>query len=150
MQREFFHDLKSLDVDVAVCGSYKWVLAPSGVAFLYIKKELLDIVSTNSWTGWIGVRDSVVERMIKGEGKLFERPLPLLDSQPANNTSRYEWGSWAWPTIVRLTESPMFLHEIGLHWSWVRIQNSTMKFIEDLTDKGFKIFPQSRKIGGVV
>ncbi len=133
-------DLRSLDVDIAVCGSYKWLLAPSGAAFLYVKRELLDTVLTNCWTGWIGVTDSVVERMIRGESRLFDRPLPLLDSEPANTASRYEWGSWAGPTVIGLTESLRFFQKIDLDSSWRRILSLTDQLIKELTERDFKIF----------
>lgn len=145
-------DLRDLDIDIAVCGSYKWLLAPSGAAFLYIKKELLDTVITNCWTGWLGVKDSVVERMIGGECRLFERPLPLLDSQPASRTSRYEWGSWAGPTVVGLTESLRFFQKINIESSWRRIQKLTSTLVNALADRGFQIFsPLERdRMSGIV
>ena len=34
-------DVKRLDVDFYACGSYKWLLGPSGAGFLYAKKEHL-------------------------------------------------------------------------------------------------------------
>lgn len=138
-------DLRNLDVDIAVCGSYKWLLAPSGAAFLYVKNELLDTILTNCWTGWIGVRDSVVERMMKGEKRLFDRPLPLLNSQPSSTASRYEWGSWAGPTVIGLAESLRFFQKIDLDSSWRRILNLTGKLINELIDKGFKIFSPIEK-----
>ena len=145
-------DLRGLDIDIAVCGSYKWLLAPSGAAFLCIKKELLDNVLTNCWTGWLGVEDSVIERMAKGETRLFERPLPLLDSQPACSASRYEWGSWAGPTVVGLAESLRFFQKINIESSWRRIQNLTSTLINELVEKNFKIFSPIEKdrMSGIV
>ncbi|MEM3398632.1 MAG: aminotransferase class V-fold PLP-dependent enzyme [Nitrososphaerota archaeon] len=133
-------NLRDLDVDIAVCGSYKWLLAPSGAALLYVKKELLDTVLTNCWTGWIGVEDSVVERMIKGETRLFERPLPLLYSRPSSSASRYEWGSWAGLTVVGLTESLRFFQKLDMNLSWKRIQKLSSKLIDELVEKDFQIF----------
>jgi len=133
-------NLRDLDVDIAVCGSYKWLLAPSGAALLYVKKELLDTVLTNCWTGWIGVEDSVVERMINGETRLFERPLPLLYSRPSSSASRYEWGSWAGLTVVGLTESLRFFQKLDMNLSWRRIQKLSSKLVDELVEKDFQIF----------
>jgi selenocysteine lyase/cysteine desulfurase len=145
-------NLRSLDIDIAVCGSYKWLLAPSGAAFLYIRRELLDTVLTNCWTGWLGVKDSIIERMVRGETRLFEKPLPLLDSQPASSTSRYEWGSWAGPTVIGLAESLRFFQKINIESSWRRIQNLTSILINELVEKNFRIFSPIEKdrISGIV
>ncbi|MCW4049775.1 MAG: aminotransferase class V-fold PLP-dependent enzyme [Candidatus Bathyarchaeota archaeon] len=35
-------DVKREDVDFYACGSYKWLLGPSGAGFLYARRELLD------------------------------------------------------------------------------------------------------------
>jgi len=145
-------DLRGLGIDIAVCGSYKWLLAPSGAAFLCIKKELLDTVLTNCWTGWLGVGDSVIERRVRGETRLFERPLPLLDSQPASSASRYEWGSWAGPTVIGLAESLRFFQKINMESSWRRIQSLTSTLINELVEKNFKIFSPIEKdrMSGIV
>jgi selenocysteine lyase/cysteine desulfurase len=145
-------DLRGLDIDIAVCGSYKWLLAPSGAAFLCIKKELLDTVLTDCWTGWLGVEDSVIERMVRGETRLFGRPLPLLNSQPASSASRYEWGSWAGPTVVGLAESLRFFQRINIESSWRRIQSLTSILINELAEKNFKIFSPVEKdrMSGIV
>lgn len=133
-------NLKELDIDIAVCGSYKWLLAPSGAALLYVRKELLDTVLTNCWTGWMGVEDSVIERMARGETRIFARPLPLLCSRPSNSTSRYEWGSWSGPTVAGLAESLRFFQKIDMDASWRRIQKLTSKLVDELVEGDFRIF----------
>ncbi|MDW7986451.1 MAG: aminotransferase class V-fold PLP-dependent enzyme [Nitrososphaerota archaeon] len=145
-------NLKELGVDAAVCGSYKWLLAPSGAAFLYIDKKLLDTFFKKCYIGWIGVEDSVVERMFKGEYKLFERPLPLLNAKPSSSVSRYEWGSWAGPTIVGLAESLRYFSRIDIELSWRRIRNLTSRLVDELIDKGFKLYSPIRedKRSGIV
>jgi selenocysteine lyase/cysteine desulfurase len=35
-------DVKRDDVDFYACGSYKWLLGPSGAGFLYVREELID------------------------------------------------------------------------------------------------------------
>ncbi|MEN2974459.1 MAG: aminotransferase class V-fold PLP-dependent enzyme [Candidatus Caldarchaeales archaeon] len=138
-------NLKELGVDIALCGSYKWLLAPSGAAFLYINKELLDTVFTRCWIGWLGVKDSVVDRMTRGEGRLFERPLPLLDAEPSSSASRYEWGSWSGPSIVGLAESLRYFRKLNIESNWRRIQKMTSMMIDELVDNGFKIYSPIRE-----
>lgn len=133
-------DLKRLGVDAAVCGSYKWLLGPSGAGFLYIRRELLDAVFEPRYVGWMGVRDSVVERMSRGEERLFERPLPLLDAEPSKSTSRYEWGSWSGPSVVGFAESLRYFARIGVEWIWRRIKGLTSMLIEGLEELGIELY----------
>ncbi|MGX0019775.1 selenocysteine lyase/cysteine desulfurase [Staphylococcus hominis] len=46
-------DVKEMDVDMLVAGTRKYMLGISGIAFMYIKKELLDQLTSNS-TGQAG------------------------------------------------------------------------------------------------
>lgn len=46
-------DVKEMDVDMLVAEREKYMLGISGIAFMYIKKELLDQLTSNS-TGQAG------------------------------------------------------------------------------------------------
>jgi len=46
-------DVKELDVDIYVSGTLKYLLGPAGVAFLYVRRELLPSL-VPSVTGWFG------------------------------------------------------------------------------------------------
>ena len=45
-------DVKAVDVDFLTSGSYKWLLAGYGVAPFYVRKELMDLVSTDRSGGF--------------------------------------------------------------------------------------------------
>ena len=44
-------DVKALDVDFYVSGALKYLLCPSGIAFLYVRPELIRSL-TPTITGW--------------------------------------------------------------------------------------------------
>ncbi|MBT6032235.1 MAG: aminotransferase class V-fold PLP-dependent enzyme [Kordiimonadaceae bacterium] len=50
-------DVKEAGIDFFGCGTYKWLLGSYGVAFFYIRKELLDIIPADR-RGMLSVSDS--------------------------------------------------------------------------------------------
>lgn len=77
-------DVKELDVDFYVSGTLKYLLGPAGVAFLYIRRELIpDLVPTI--TGWFGQKDP------------FTFDVKHFDPAPA--ARRFETGT---PPIINL------------------------------------------------
>lgn len=145
-------NLKKLGVDAAVCGSYKWLLAPSGAGFLYVDSKVMDEALTPRFLGWMGVRDSVVERMMRGEERLFERPLPMMEAEPADAASRYEWGTWSGPSVVGLSESLRYLTRLGDEWRWSRVRRLTEDFREGLEEIGASLYSpkESGRSAGIV
>ena len=49
-------NVKELDADILVCGSMKYLLGPAGIAFMYVKKDILSAFKPQA-TGWFGQRD---------------------------------------------------------------------------------------------
>jgi selenocysteine lyase/cysteine desulfurase len=65
-------DVKRDGVDFYACGSYKWLLGPSGAGFLYVRDELIDSIEPPFY-GYRGVeRHSLDEPKLKGSAKRFE------------------------------------------------------------------------------
>ena len=117
-------DVGRLGADILVSGTYKWLMGPHGVAYLYVKHDLLDEIQP-SIVGWHGVSDSVIAR-VRGGREVFGRHFDLSKTQPAKDATRFEWGTWSvisvegakaaleftikyppeerWPLIERLNE----------------------------------------------
>ena len=91
-------DVRSLGVDVLTCGTYKWLMGPHGTAFLYVKKETLDKLEPGI-VGWHGISDSVIARVRSGQ-ETFGRSFDLSRVAPANDATRFEWGTWSVITVV--------------------------------------------------
>ena len=49
-------NVKELNADILVCGSMKYLLGPAGIAFMYVKKDIIDAFKPQA-TGWFGQRD---------------------------------------------------------------------------------------------
>lgn len=65
-------DVRRDDVDFYACGSYKWLLGPSGAGFLYLKKELLEKVEP-ALPGYRGIQKHDLERpVLKRSAERFE------------------------------------------------------------------------------
>src|SRR5580700_4176894 len=71
-------DVKALDVDFFVTGTLKYLLGPPGLAFLYVRRELIETL-TPPITSWMAQRDP------------FTFDTKLLDPSP--DARRFEGGS---------------------------------------------------------
>ena len=49
-------DVRRLDIDILVCGALKYLLGLPGIAFIYVRPELVDSLEP-ALTGWFGRRD---------------------------------------------------------------------------------------------
>src|SRR5438874_1520539 len=49
-------DVKALDVDFFVTGTLKYLLGPAGLAFLYVRRELIETL-TPTMTSWMAQRE---------------------------------------------------------------------------------------------
>lgn len=85
-------DVRREGVDALLCGSYKWLMGPHGAGFVYVSKDLIERLEP-SYSGWMGIEDSVIERKARGE-RLFERPFNLEAFRPARDAKILEWGTW--------------------------------------------------------
>lgn len=56
-------NVRAMGIDFLSCGTYKWLLGPLGLAFLYVREDLLDQIEPLG-TGWMQIektRDRVLE-----------------------------------------------------------------------------------------
>jgi len=65
-------DVKRDDVDFFACGSYKWLLGPSGAGFLYARKELVNNLKPNLFGYRAVEQHSLEEPRLKASAKRFE------------------------------------------------------------------------------
>jgi len=76
-------DVKALDVDFYVTGALKYLLCPSGIAFLYVRRDLITTL-TPTITGWFAQQNP------------FAFDVKHFD--PASTARRFEGGSPPLPT----------------------------------------------------
>ena len=103
------------DVDVVVCGAYKWLLCPRGVAFLRVRPDLLEQVRPNS-AGWYAGDDPWTS--IYGTPLRLARDARRLDVSPA-------WFSWvgaapALELLASLDAAEVHAHDVRLADAFLR------------------------------
>jgi selenocysteine lyase/cysteine desulfurase len=132
-------DVKSLDVDVLMTGSYKWLMSIHGVALAYIRGELLEELQP-PYAGWMAVEDSVAQRLTRGE-PVFERPIDTSKLNLARGALKLEWGTLPLIAVVALRESLKFIiehraPELYYNHTW-RVADRIAEGLEDL---GYKLY----------
>jgi selenocysteine lyase/cysteine desulfurase len=112
-------NVKALDVDIYVTGTLKYLLGPPGVAFLYVRRGLIESL-TPSITSWFAQRDA------------FAFDTKCLD--PATDARRYEGGSPPMPNIYMARPALELLTRIGLENVAAQIERLTRAFMEGARD----------------
>jgi selenocysteine lyase/cysteine desulfurase len=114
-------DLKALDVDFYVTGTLKYLLGPPGVAFLYVKRSLIESL-TPTITSWMAQRD------------VFAYNTKMLD--PASEARRFEGGSPSMPNIYAARPALQLLSDIGMPNVAAQIAQLTRSFLQGVRALG--------------
>jgi selenocysteine lyase/cysteine desulfurase len=129
-------DVKSDSIDMLVCGFYKWLCGPHGVACVYIKRELLAELEP-SYIGWHGIEDNVIERLLQGRDP-FDKPFPLDSARPSKEAARFEWGTWS-PTVVRgALEATKYVNESDTNSRFQTIRKRKKEVMEGIENLGIR------------
>jgi selenocysteine lyase/cysteine desulfurase len=109
-------DVKALDLDFYVAGTLKYLLSTSGIAFLYVKRDLIQQL-TPTISGWFAQRNP------------FAFDLKHLD--PAPTARRFEAGTPPVPNVYATLAALNLLREIGLPAIADRIRTIVRGAIEE-------------------
>ncbi len=95
---QFAVDVQGIGCDFyAACG-HKWLLAPQGTGFFYIRREMQERIRPD-WLGW-GIEHE------------FHRK--AMTYQLAPDARRYESSTRAWPLFIALGQAIDFINTVGL------------------------------------
>jgi selenocysteine lyase/cysteine desulfurase len=130
-------DVRKLGVDVLACGTYKWLMGPHGTAFLYVNPDSLSKLEP-SIVGWHGISDSVVARIMAKE-ETFGRPFDLGGVNPANDATRFEWGTWAVISVIGSKAAIEFALSYAPSDRWPLIERLTQRLVDGLRSRSRKI-----------
>jgi selenocysteine lyase/cysteine desulfurase len=117
-------DVRKTSIDILACGGHKWLNAPFGCGFLYIKGDALPRL-TPLLAGYLDVQDPP-----GGWGHYFQTPstTPLCDYNFVTTARRFETGGTGnYPGAAGLAASLELIHEVG--------QGEIAKHILSLTDQ---------------
>jgi len=117
-------DVREIPVDLLVCGGHKWLNAPFGCGFLYIRRDVLPRLRP-PLAGYLSVRDPE-----GGWGNYFQTPsiTPVTNYDYVNTARRFENGGTAnYPGAIGLAGSLKLIHSLG--------QQNTSAQVRTLTDR---------------
>jgi len=130
-------DVRKLGVDVLTSGTYKWLMGPHGTAFLYVSREAMQRLHPGI-VGWHGISDSVVAR-VRSKQETFERPFDISSVTPAEDATRFEWGTWAVITVIGAKAALEFTLKYTPQEREPLVEHLNKRLVDGLAEKGKKI-----------
>lgn len=128
-------DVKALDVDFYVTGSLKYLLCPSGIAFLYVRRDLIRSL-TPTITGWFAQQNPFAF-----DAKHFV---------PASTARRFEAGSPPLPNVYCIPAALQLLEGAGYETVAKHIETLAQALIEGARNLGIRIKTPLESVGPLV
>jgi len=128
-------DVKALDVDFYVSGALKYLLCPSGIAFMYVRPELISSL-TPTITGWFAQQNP------------FAFDVKHFD--PATTARRFETGSPPLPHAYTATAALKLLDDFGREKTAQHIKILTRALIDGARDLKIKVKTPDESVGPLV
>ena len=128
-------DVKALDVDFYVSGALKYLLCPSGIAFLYVRPELISSL-TPTITGWFAQQNP------------FAFDVKHFD--PATTARRFETGSPPLPHAYTATTALKLLDDFGREKTAQHIKVLTRALIDGARALKIKVKTPVDSVGPLV
>jgi len=128
-------DVKAMDLDFFLTGTLKYLLGPPGLAFLYVRKELiLSLMPTV--TGWFG------------QANPFAYDPRVFDLSPT--ARRFESGSPSVPNVYAALPGFRLLQEIGMENVAGHIKKLTQSLLSCARDLGIRAKTPADSAGPLV
>ena len=128
-------DVKALDLDFFVTGTLKYLLGPPGLAFMYVRKELISSL-TPTVTGWFG------------QANPFAYDPKLFDLSPT--ARRFESGSPSVPNVYAAIPGFQLLQEIGRQNVAAHIERLAQSLLRCARDLGIRAKTPADSAGPLV
>ena len=125
-------DVKALDVDFFVTGTLKYLLGPPGLAFLYVRRELIETLSP-TMTSWFSQRE------------IFAFDTKHLDLAPA--ARRFENGAPPIPSLYLARPALDLLSVLGLANVAAQIERLTKAFLAGVARLGIATKTPADSVG---
>jgi len=128
-------DVRALDLDFFVTGALKYLLGPPGLAFLYVRRELVESLAP-TMTSWFSQRD------------IFACDTKHLDLAPA--ARRFETGTPAIPNIYLARPALDLLARIGMANVATQIEMLARTFHQGARALGIESKTPSSSVGPLI
>jgi selenocysteine lyase/cysteine desulfurase len=116
-------DVKAMDLDFFITGTLKYLLGPPGLAFMYVRKELISSL-VPTVTGWFAQTNP------------FAYDPQHIDLSPT--ARRFESGSPSVPNVYAAVPGFKLLREIGMENIAAHIQKLTQSLLNCARDLGIR------------
>jgi len=117
-------DVKALDVDILVTGALKYLLGSPGVAFMYMRKGLIERFEPSD-SGWFG------------QENVFAYDVHHL--RPADSARRFETGSPPVPSVYATLPALRLIADAGLDAIEAHVRGLAGRFIEGVRRRGLAL-----------
>ena len=128
-------DVKALDVDFYVSGVLKYLLGPSGLAFLYVRRELISSLAPTI-TGWFA------------QANPFAFDVKTIDLAPT--ARRFEGGTPPIPNVCAALASLKLLREIGLAGVAEQVKKTTRALLDGARRMDIRVKTPPDSVGPLV
>jgi selenocysteine lyase/cysteine desulfurase len=120
-------DVHACHIDILACGGQKWLLAPWGTGFAYVRRELARQLEPRE-VGWLAVRGS------SDFNRLVDYDLSWYD-----DARRFEVGTLAYQDLAAFSASVELLLEIGIPCITTHVNHLIDQIIAQLRATGVEI-----------
>lgn len=129
------HNVKELDVDFYTAGTLKYLLGPSGLAFLYVRKSLIPKLQpmVSGWFSQQSPFDFATERF-----------------EPAMSARRFESGTPPIPNIYMAMAGLRLLREIGFSNVASHVARLTSALLQGTQELGIRTKTPANSVGPLV
>jgi selenocysteine lyase/cysteine desulfurase len=117
-------DVRALELDILVTGALKYLLGSPGVAFMYIRKELIERFEPTD-TGWFG------------QENVFAYDVHQL--RYAGSARRFETGSPPVPNVYASLAALQLIETVGLTAIQAHVQGLVGRFIDGARGRGLAL-----------
>jgi selenocysteine lyase/cysteine desulfurase len=117
-------DVKALDLDILVTGALKYLLGSPGVAFMYMRRELIERFQPSD-SGWFG------------QENVFAYDVHHL--RYAESARRFETGSPPVPSVYATLPALRLIADAGLDTIQAHVQELAGRFIEGARARGLAL-----------
>ena len=122
-------------MDFYVAGTLKYLLGPPGVAFLYVRRELIEQLNP-PMTSWFAQQNAFAFDTKKLE--------------PAHNARRFEGGSPPMPSVYIARPGLEMLRRVGLENVAAQVKKLAQAFLKGLRDIGVSTKTPASSVGPLV
>jgi selenocysteine lyase/cysteine desulfurase len=117
-------DVRAMDVDILIGGALKYLLGPAGVAFLYVRRELIETLSPLE-SGWFAQENPFA--------------FDTWHLQYAPNANRFQSGSPPIPSVFGARAGLTLVQEVGVDATAAHVERLASRLIEGAVAAGYQV-----------